>query len=323
VAERFLVTGALGCIGAWVVRQLVTEGVPAVVFDAGGSTHRLRYLLSDEELARVTLVKGDISDGQAVRDVVKEHRITNVIHLAALQVPFCKADPPLGAAVNVLGTVNVFEAVKGAGSVAGPVVYASSIAAYGGSDDGKAPADPTGLPATHYGVYKRANEGNAHVYWLDDQVPSIGLRPYVVYGVGRDQGMTSAPTVAMLAAAQGRPFHIPFGGRSQLHYAADAADAFVRAARSGQRGAAVFNLAGPAVHMREVVEAITDAAPEVAGKVTFDDAQLPFPEEVDSGPLVEAIGAPRLTTLTDGTAETVRRFRALTEAGVIDAPSPP
>ena len=321
MSERFLVTGALGCIGAWVVRQLVTEGVPTVVFDAGGSIHRLRYLLGDAELRGVELIRGDITDGEAVLDAVRWHRVTNVIHLAALQVPFCKADPARGAAVNVLGTVNVFEAVKRAGTVTGPVVFASSIATYDAVDgETVAPAHPTGLPATHYGVFKRANEGNAHVYWLDDRIPSIGLRPYVVYGVGRDQGMTSAPTAAMLAAAGGEPFHIPFGGRSQLQYAADVADAFVRAARSGHRGADVFNLDGPAVHMAELVAAITAAAPEVAGAITFDDVQLPFPEDTRSSPLTEALGPSRLTPLPEAVRATVARFRELRAAGLLPAP---
>jgi UDP-glucuronate 4-epimerase len=318
VTERFLVTGALGCIGAWVVRQLVTEGVRTAVLDSGGSDHRLRYLLSEPELAGIALIKGDITHGDTVLDAVREHQVTNLIHLAALQVPFCKADPPHGAAVNVLGTINVFEAVRRAGTVTGPVVYASSIAAYDAADaGGVAPDEPTGLPATHYGVFKRANEGNAHVYWLDDQIPSIGLRPHVVYGVGRDQGMTSAPTAAMLAAAEGRPFHIPFGGHSQLQYAPDVAGAFIRAARSGHRGADVFNLDGPAVHMAEVAEAITTAAPEVAGKVTFDDTQLPFPGDTRSAPLHEVIGPPSVTPLAEGVAATIERFRELAAAGLL------
>ena len=47
-------------------------------------------------------------------------------------------------------------------------------------------------------------------------VPSIGLRPYVVYGPGRDQGMTSGPSVAMLAAARGEPFHIGYSRRCAI-----------------------------------------------------------------------------------------------------------
>ena len=51
--ERFLVTGALGCIGAWVVRTLVREGVPTVVFDVASDPHRLRLVMTSAELERV------------------------------------------------------------------------------------------------------------------------------------------------------------------------------------------------------------------------------------------------------------------------------
>ena len=51
-------------------------------------------------------------------------------------------------------------------------------------------------PTTHYGVFKRANEGNARVYYLDHGLNSVGLRPLTVYGVNRDTGLTSDPTKA-------------------------------------------------------------------------------------------------------------------------------
>jgi nucleoside-diphosphate-sugar epimerase len=89
-----------------------------------------------------------------------------------------------------------------------------------------------GVPSTLYGVYKRANEGTADVYAAERGLPSVGLRPHTVYGPGRDQGLTSAPTVAMLAAAAGSPYRLPFGGAYQLQYAPDVAAAFVAAARS-------------------------------------------------------------------------------------------
>ena len=63
-----------------------------------------------------------------------EHDVTNVIHLAALQVPFVRDDPVLGSRVNVTGTVNVLEAVRRRGDGMGPVVYASSIAAVAAGD---------------------------------------------------------------------------------------------------------------------------------------------------------------------------------------------
>ena len=129
--ERFIITGALGCIGAWTVRNLVREGVPVTVFDLASEPKRLQLLLSDEELAKVSFVAGDITDLGAFEKALDDHDITHVIHLAGLQVPFCKADPPLGARVNVVGTVNVFEAVKRRKDRMGQVVYASSVAVFG------------------------------------------------------------------------------------------------------------------------------------------------------------------------------------------------
>jgi nucleoside-diphosphate-sugar epimerase len=311
--ERFLVTGALGCIGAWVVRCLAREGVDVATFDLAGDPHRLRLILRDDELARVRLLAGDITDLAALERGLKDTGATHLIHLAGLQVPFCKADPPLGARVNVVGTVNVFEAAKRAGLRR--VVYASSIAIYGLSEE--YPDGPIGhaapaRPRTHYGVYKQANEGTARIYWLDDGIASIGLRPYIVYGPGRDQGMTSHPTQAMLAAAQGRPHHIPFGGRAVYQYTEDTARTFIQAARATFRGAEGFNLGGSVASVPQVIAAIEAAEPSARGQISYDEKPLPFPEEMDGGPLAAAIGPLPQTPLADGVRQTLAIFR---EAG--------
>src|SRR5438128_1896800 len=243
--DRFLITGALGCIGAWVARNLVREGAAPVIFDLASDPRRLKLIMEPDELARITFVAGDIADLAALERALDEHAITHVIHLAALQVPFCKADPPLGARVNVVGTVNVFEAVARRRARIGRVVYASSIAVYDAAD-AEAPGaairhGAPGHPTTLYGVYKQANEGTARVFWQDARVSSIGLRPCIVYGIGRDQGLTSSPTQAMLAAAAGQPFHIPFGGRSDFQYADDVARMFIACARARFEGAEIFN----------------------------------------------------------------------------------
>ena len=167
------------------------------------------------------------------------------MHLAALQVPFVRADPPLGMNVNVAGTVNVFEAVSTRLDRIPGVAYASSAAVYGLSDPSPAPESGGTSPATLYGVSKLADEGMARVYAADAGLPSIGLRPYVVYGPGRDQGMTSGPTAAMLAAARGEPYEIGFSGTAQYDYAPDLGRAFVDGGRRcRRRGAAVYNTPG-------------------------------------------------------------------------------
>ncbi len=254
--ERTLVTGALGCVGAWTVKALLDDGEDPVGYDLGNDDSRLRLILDEGERDRVTLVPGDVTDGDALGRALDEHEITRVVHLAALQVPFCRADPVRGARVNVAGTVVVFEAVKERRDRISGLAYASSTAVYNASDPSPAPESGGTSPTTHYGVYKLANEGTARIYWNDEGVPSIGIRPYIVYGPGRDQGMTSGPTLAMSAASRGQGFEIGYGGTAQYDYAPDVGLAFVLAARAASGGAHVANFPGDPGSMDEVVAAI-------------------------------------------------------------------
>jgi UDP-glucuronate 4-epimerase len=322
VPGRFLVTGANGAVGAWTLRRLIDRGHHAVALDVGDADHRLAMALEPGELAALVRVRADITDLEALERVLDEHEITNVIHLAALQVPFVRADPALGARVNVVGTVNVLEAVRrrtdrmGAADRMGPVVYASSIAVVGPRGEGAADDHPSTL----YGVYKRANESTAARYAEDYGVPSIGLRPHTVYGPGRDQGLTSAPTVAMLAAAADVPYRIPFGGSAQMQYAPDVGEAFVRAAELDRAGASVHNVDGPVVSMRRVIEVIESAAPGAAGLISAEDAPLPFAAEADAASFAALLGGPVTRSIEAGVRDAIERFRALLADGRVQPP---
>ncbi|HXK37431.1 MAG TPA: NAD(P)-dependent oxidoreductase [Candidatus Paceibacterota bacterium] len=308
--ERFLVTGATGCIGAWVVRNLVRENVPVCITIRDSSLHRLQLIMSPEEIEKVHLEKGNITDLLFLERALQDFGATHVIHLAAMQLPFCKEDPSEGALVNVVGTINVFEAAKRSGLH--KVVYSSSAAVYGLSDEyppGTLSHEAPLNPRSHYGVYKQANEGNARVYWTDSGITSIGLRPYVVYGPGRDQGMTSTPTKAMLAAARGEPYHISFGGRFGFQYVDDVARVFIKAARTDFRGAEVFNIGGASVAMKEIVQTIEAIVPAQRGTITFEDKALPFPEAMDNSQLVACLGPLHETSLREGISETIAIFK--------------
>jgi len=121
-----LVTGAFGCIGAWVVRGLLASGERPVVFDLGDDPWRVRMIAGFDAPSRVVTVRGDITDRESLGDVVRDHGIRRVIHLAAWQVPLCRQDPPRGAAINVVGTANVFEVARASAGQIERVVYASA-----------------------------------------------------------------------------------------------------------------------------------------------------------------------------------------------------
>ena len=314
MSETYFITGAQGCIGSWIVKALTERGDRAVVFDRSDDSRRLSAIMNDDDLARVRFITGDITDGASVLSALSESSATHVIHLAGLQVPTCKADPITGALVNVAGTINVFEATRKLGL--NGIVYASSAAVYGLNDDDVA-LDETAAcePTTHYGVFKRANEGNARVYFLDHGLNSVGLRPLTVYGVNRDTGLTSDPTKAMKSAVLGRPFHIRFGGATDFQYVADTAATFLACADNMPHGAHVFNLHGETVSVERIASFIN----EHAGKlITFGGPPIPIAAAMDDTAIRRLLRDLPATPFETGIRETMKRFAALHSAGRLD-----
>ena len=320
-AEHFLVTGAFGCIGAWTVKRLVAAGVPVTTYDLPGEPRRLRLIMDEAALAKVEMVDGDVTDERAFARAVVDRGISHIVHLAALQVPFVRADPIVGARVNVVGTAIVLETARRHREQIRGLVYASSIGVYGPADaypPGPLAHDAPLAPPTLYGVTKQANEGYARIFWEEHGLASVGLRPFFVYGPGRDQGVSSTPTKAMAAAAVGRDYRVSFGGTAVYQHADDVADVFIRAARATSAGAPVYNLGGTTAAMPEVVAAIEAAAPEMAGRITFAAEPLPVPKGIDGGPLEELLGPIGWRPLGDGVRQTIEDFRAAARAGRLD-----
>ncbi|MDR3634088.1 MAG: NAD(P)-dependent oxidoreductase [Isosphaeraceae bacterium] len=318
---RVLMTGGYGCIGSWVAKQLIDHSQDVWILDLKEDTHRLDLLLDADQKERVHFVPGDVSDPDVVRGAVERVGATHLLHLAGLQTPTCRANPILGAKVNVIGTLAVFEAAVALKGQVERVVYASSAAVHGPPEaDATGPvADEVRLaPLTHYGAFKVCNELNAKVYWLDQGVTSVGLRPWTVYGVGRDFGMTSEPTKAIKAVAAGRPYRISYGGLQDLQYVGDVAATFLRALTAPFEGADAFNVRGAVVPIETFVATLREVAPRSAELVTHGDRQLPIAPDLDDTRLDARLGPLPRTSLQDGILETFRRFASLHEEGRLD-----
>ena len=309
--NSYLVTGSLGCIGAWVLTHLAQQHKDVVSFDLSHGRHRLDALLTPEQQNAITFVQGDVTDFEQVTHAIEAHQVTHIIHLAALQVPFCRANPVRGSQVNITGTFNIFEAAKNAGIR--HLTYASSIAVYGRADEyppGLIAAEDLPLPHTIYGVTKVANEGTARIYWQDHSISSIALRPYTIYGVGRDQGLTSDPTKAMLAAVKNEPFEIGFSGPMQFHFASDTALQFISAAEQTDfAAAAVYNLGTPVTTVAQFIAHIKAIKPDA--NITQLAVYLPFPPGCDDTPLRAAVPTVYETPLAAGIADTMAHFEKL------------
>ncbi len=315
-----LVTGAFGCIGAWVVRGLLAAGERPVAYDLGDDPWRMRMLLGPDVASRITVVRGDIADRDALIRAVRDHAIRRVVHLAAWQVPLCREDPPRGALINVVGTANVFEAARAARIER--VVYASSAAVFGPPDlypPGPLRDDARRRPATHYGVYKVANEDTARVYWEEHRIASMGFRPLSVYGPGRDFGVTAAPTLAMKAAVLGRGYRIPYGGGTDLIFVDDVARALLAAAGSTLDGARVYNLHGETIAIAGVVRAIEEAWPAARGLLSHAEPAMPFADALDDAGYQKDLGPAPRTAFAAGVRRTLDEFARLQKEGRLDA----
>ncbi|MDE3180201.1 MAG: NAD(P)-dependent oxidoreductase [Acidobacteriota bacterium] len=314
-------TGAKGCIGSWIVKSLIERGDDPWIFDVDEKSHRLEALLDEEQLKHVRFIRGDVRQIGQLDEAVSSQGITHIIHLAALQVPACAANPVLGAEVNVIGTLNVFEIAKRRQNQVKRIVYASSAAVFGPDEfyEGKKVMEGAVLhPGTHYGVFKVSNEGNARVYFASNGISSAGLRPWAVYGAGRDQGMTSAPTKAIKAVVAGRPFTIRFTGGLDLQYVRDTARDFLRAADSDLAGAFTYSLRGAVVRVAEFIETLDRVAPGAKRLVRAEGKQLPIAADINAAEIARDLGDVAPTPLETGIRETYELFLRKQREGQLD-----
>ena len=314
---RVLVTGAQGCIGAWVVKRLLDRQMDVLVYDQEAEPARLKLIAPGEQISKLRTIIGSIEDTAHVKAVIRDEQITHVVHLAAVLMPYCQANPVTGGLINVIGTLNVFEGARDAGRPV-RIVYASSSAVWGPEDayqDRPLKDDDPLRPATHYGVFKPAHEGNARAVYAANGISSIGLRPWTVYGVGRDRGLTADPTLAMKAVVLGEPFQIRVSGFMDLQYVEDVADDFIGSLLAPLDGAHVFNLAGEVVRMDDLVAKMESLRPAARGLIRVSGPQVPVAYRMDDSGLRSKLPGLNKTPLETGMQKTFEIFERLKEEG--------
>ncbi|MHA6693462.1 NAD-dependent epimerase/dehydratase family protein [Homoserinimonas sp. A520] len=290
-----LVTGGNGFIGAWVVKNLLDRGEVPVVFDVGAPSDLMRQLVGDG-LRRVRWIAGDICDTEQVRAAVSG--ADAIVHLAGVLTPFCIANPVEGAKVNIIGTTNILDAARQKG-IAG-VAYASSAAVYSSTSLDLA-------PVSLYGAFKFSTELIAGAFHRQFGLNSMGLRPLVVYGPGRETGSTAGISLACRAAALGEPFEIEIGGRTDAVFVADVADAFVVSALDPISGAHSYSVSGEVASIDEIIEIIRSITPEA--EITSGSGDVGIHADVAELDLRARRDDFVHTSLRDGLAQTIDAYR--------------
>lgn len=296
MTKPILITGGSGFLGAWIIRRLAARGLDVRVFDIHARCQTVASIAGD--LAhQLDWRVGDIADGQAVRQAMQG--CGGVIHLAGILTPDCSTNPVRGAQINLIGTLNVFEAAQSEGIA--QVVYASSAGVYGPLDA----QHP--LPMTHYGAFKLATEGSARAYWHDRRIASIGFRPFVVYGPGRESGVSAGPSLACRAAARGEAYTLGYTGAAGLVYVDDVAQAFEQALLMPLAGAQVFNLVGQTATVEDVMAEIGRQSP--GARLSAEGPPLTIAPGLGEDGLDALLPERQITPLAQGIAATLQHYR--------------
>ena len=310
--KTVLVTGGCGCLGSWVIKLLIEKKDKVICLDTSSNINRLKLILDENFFKKISFNNIDIFDFENINKLIKKEKINFIVHLAAFQVPFVKSNPILGSRVNVEGTVVLYEcAVKNKNQIEG-FVSASSIGVFGDKiihNSNTIKEDTVPYPLNLYGVYKLANEGTGRIYFEENQINSIILRPYIIYGPGRDQGWTSAPTKAILHKMLNKGYTIPFSGSIYLHYAKDCAEQFLLALESNLKGCNIFNVTGETINISDFIKILNYA---ISNDCLIDQdfsKDFPIPSNIDISKNDKFFKIPELTNLTDGITETIDYLR--------------
>lgn len=225
--QRVLITGGAGFIGSHTADLLLSQGIPVRVLDNLSSGFR-HNLPQQHEL--LEFIEGDICDKDTVNRCMQD--VSHCLHLAAqVSVVASLEDPEFSAQQNIVGYLNVLDAVKNHNVER--LVYASSAAVYGEPAVIPLPEDVEKTQLSPYGLEKQVNELYAQLYKNLYQVSSLGQRFFNVFGPRQDPKSPYAGVIALFVdrISESKPLTV-FGDGNQTRdfiYVGDVARANVAA----------------------------------------------------------------------------------------------
>ena len=293
--KNILIFGGSGFLGSWITKSLLKKNLKITIFDLRIKTELLKNLIGDE-FNNIDFIEGDITDFEGVLKATKD--MDYILNLAGLMTPDCSSNPSLGAEVNVKGSINVFEAIKRNNIKF--LIYTSSGGVYGNKDK----YNP--FPETHYGAFKLAVEGIARAYFNESLISSVGLRPFVIYGPGREIGGTAGVTLACKAAKQNLKYTVGFSGKAGFVYVEDVTNLVERLIDKSPVGALTINVNGITASVEDFISIIRKNIPDA--KVALNGKPISVVEEILGGEPSKIFKDFKYTSLDRGINKTINFY---------------
>lgn len=287
----YMITGGTGLIGSRIVRDLVKDNEQVIVYDMYPAENVLEQLLTEEECARVKVIRGDVTDFPCLVRTVKENDVKIIIHLASLLGEATIANPPLAIKVNCEGTVNVFEIARLFGL--DRVVWASTLAVFGAPDkytEEYVPNDAPHYPGVLYAATKSFNENVAVHYCEQYHTDIIALRYSGVYGFGQPRGIFGGIVRELITnPVLGKPGTVPFGDDEiGWLYVDDAARATIMACKVPRTKTRAFTIDGDLHSLKEAVDYVKKLIP--GADIRLIPGRWGIAQKFETSPLKQEIG---------------------------------
>ncbi len=223
--RRVLVTGAGGFIGSRLCERLVEGGAEVRALVRYTSDGEAGWLDRSPIRGEVDVRRGDLADRDSVFDAVKGTDL--VFHLGALiAIPYSYLAPESYVRTNILGTLNVLQAVRELG--VGRLVHTSTSEVYGSAQVVPMTEDHPLVGQSPYSASKIAADKLAESYHRSFGTPVVTLRPFNTFGP-RQSARAVIPTITTQLLA-GRPIRLGDTRPTRdFVYVDDTVEAFLRA----------------------------------------------------------------------------------------------
>lgn len=296
----YLITGGTGFLGSYITKQLLEQGENVVLMSRSApKANSMSEILTPEQIAKAVYAQGDVQDLDRIIEICKENSVDIIIHPASLLLADCEKDPIAAVRINIIGTLNIFEAARACGIKR--VVWASSNSAIGNAYNpdsvNKANAispDAHHNPVTIYGKIKDYNEFMTKFYNERYGTEFIALRYNVLYGKGRRRGGANYIKSMLNDPALGIPSVCDYGDDSpNLCYIEDAARATVLACKAPYKRY-VYNISGTPIALADLREYVLKLLPDAQIELrpgimdlawkydtSLEEAELGYKPEVD------------------------------------------
>ncbi|MCM8540807.1 MAG: NAD(P)-dependent oxidoreductase [Lentisphaeraceae bacterium] len=304
--NTYLIIGASGCIGFETAKWILTKHPEHKVITCSRGNTKFPGKLSG-----AIHECGDIASTDSIYKIIEKHKVSHILHCAALRTTECNDNPERAHEINVQGTMNVAKAAELSNSVK-EFIFISTAAVYDQVESQTANVTEE-FPVKKYAPYvatKLESEELLKEFSKTSKIKISIIRPQILFGPTRSlQGSTAGMTNCIRSAALKEKFQIPFSGQYSFHYTGDVGPLIgTILITEKDYSYEIFNLPGNPYKVSDFCD-ISNSFDSTNSYISFEEKQYPFALSVSYEKYLSYFGEVNISDLSQAITETYVHFK--------------